>query len=71
MPRTYQEVDAAANSLNAQYGKQGWFLGVGIGKENDDYIVSMRVSHSAPQNLPDSYNGIPIQIIKQDMPVAL
>jgi hypothetical protein len=68
---SYQEVDAAANSVNNTYGKNPWFLGVGIGKENDEFIVSVRVSKNSNVSLPKSIHGIPINVIEQDMPVAL
>ena len=71
MANTYQEANAAADSINSTFGKLDGFLGVGIGKENDDFVVSIRVSHTFATPLPQSINGIPVQVIKQDMPVAL
>lgn len=71
MANTYQEADSVANSINTMFGKNDWFLGVGIGKENDEFIVSVRVTKSAVAAIPSSLNGVPIKVVKQDMPVAL
>ena len=71
MDAQFKIVDDAAQALNSFFGIKDWLLGVGVGKKNGVFCIEVRVTPTAPANaVPDTYNGVSINVMKQDMAVA-
>ena len=68
---TFEQADAAATELQKKLGNKSWFLGAGVGKENGEFVVALRVEHAAPANeIPQMVAQVPIQVGRQSMAKA-
>jgi len=68
---TFEDTNVAAQTLKQSLGSPDWLLGVGVGKQNDNFVVAVRVTAAAPVNaVPTVVSGIPVQIEQREMPKA-
>ena len=69
--KTYEQADKAAEKLVHKLGSKSWFLGAGVSKEGDDFVVALRVKSNAPSaEIPNTVEKVSIQVVRQKMAKA-
>lgn len=67
---SFQEANNAAQMLSNSIGPQNWLLGVGVGKDGNDFYVAVRVLTGTIHSIPSSISGVTVKVLQQDMAKA-